>query len=72
MQVKIQQNPNNKYTYKIDIAMAVFLCVDYFRNADSDPPDPDIIRYRQPERPGRSDERKIVPKGAIFFLYRAA
>lgn len=72
MQVKIPQNRNNKYTYKVDIAMAIFLCMDYFRNSDSDPPDAEIIRYRQPERPGRSDERKLVPKGAVFFLYRAA
>lgn len=72
MQVKPYQNPDNKYTYKIDIAMAVFLCMDYFRSADPDPPDGQIVRYRQPERPGRSDERKIIPRGAIFFLYRAA
>ena len=72
MQIKLHQYPGNKHTYKIDIAMAVFLCMEFFRVMDAEPPDVQIIRYRQPERPGRSDERKLVPKGAIFFLYRAA
>ena len=72
MQIKLHQDPGNKHTYKIDIAMAVFLCMEFFRVMDAEPPDVQIIRYRQPERPGRSDERKLVPKGAIFFLYRAA
>ena len=72
MQIKLHQDPGNKHTYKIDIAMAVFLCMEFFRVMDAEPPDVQIIRYRQPERPGRSDERKLVPKGAILFLYRAA
>lgn len=72
MQVKIQQNPDNKHRYKADIAMAVFVCMDFFRGKSNSPPETQIVRYRQPERPGRSDERKIIPKGAVFFLYRAA
>jgi len=72
MQVKIQQNPDNKHKYKTDIAMAVFICMDYFRGTGKAPPETQIVRYRQPVRPGRSDERKIIPKGAVFFLYRAA
>ena len=72
MQVKIQQNPDNKHKYKTDIAMAVCICMDYFRGTGKAPPETQIVRYRQPVRPGRSDERKIIPKGAVFFLYRAA
>ena len=73
MQVKQRQAEKNRHTYKTDIAMAVFLCMRYFREEDEDPPEMKIVGYRQPERPGRSDERKtIVPKGAVFFLYRAA
>ena len=32
----------------------------------------DVASFLEPVRPGRADERRLQPKGAVYFAYRAA
>lgn len=65
---------NNKYTYHINFTMAVQHCIKFFRHRGKEPPDvcKKIRRHIRPDRPDRSDVRKIKPKTAVYFLYRVA
>ena len=55
--------------------MGIHICIDFFRHHSNEPP-PDIenliSKYILPIREGRTDERKLKAKSAIFFLYRVA
>lgn len=65
---------NNKHVYRINFTMAVQHCIKFFRYRGDAPPDvcKKIRRYIRPDRPGRSDTRKIKPKTAVYFMYRVA
>ncbi len=65
---------NNKYIYRINFTMAVQHCINFFRYRGNEPPDvcKKIRRHIRPDRPGRSDTRKIKPKTSVYFLYRIA
>lgn len=70
--VVIEQNYNNKYEYKVNFTMALYLCKEFFRtdNADAEKLIKDIARYTEPVRLGRTDERNIKAKGFTGFTYR--
>ena len=74
----VKQKPERKYIYAVSIADAVSSCMDFFAQVKIHAP-PDgkslikrIEKHVQPIRPGRSDERKLYPKGAAYFMYRVA
>lgn len=72
--VVIAQDAGRKWEYQANFTMGIHICRTYFRTGDIDPPDidEDIGKYILPVRPGRSDIRKVKPKGPVFFLYRVA
>ena len=66
---------NHMYPYKADFKMACLIVRKYYRFQNNEPPDrmiTEIEYYINPVREGRSDERKIKPKSAVWFLYRIA
>ena len=74
----VKQKPERKYIYAVSIADAVAACMDFFAQVKIHAP-PDgkslikrIEKHIQPIRPGRADERKLYPKGAVYFMYRVA
>lgn len=66
------------YKYAVNISMAVFECLNFFRRVlVHTPPDGEALMERiasntEPVRPGRKDERKMQNKGAVIFWYRIA
>lgn len=72
--VIIKNDKGNKWTYKVNFSMAVYLCMDYFRHRGNAPPDIEniILQYTEPIRPDRADNRKFRPKHPIWFMYRVA
>lgn len=65
---------NNKYIYCINFTMAVQHCIKFFRYRGNEPPDvcKKIRRHIRPDRPGRTDMRKMKTKTAVWFMYRVA
>ena len=71
--IKVQQNKDNKYEYRINFKMGMRICVDYYRGTVRSTDFYDLIeKHLIPIRPGRSDKRKIRPKSFISFTYRVA
>ena len=72
--VVVNQDEGNKWSYAVNISMAIYLCMDYFRHRGHSPPDIDkcILEYTEPVRPGRADKRKFQVKHPVWFLYRVA
>lgn len=71
-EIEIPQRPGNKYQYKIDQTMAIYLCKKFFRENDfsGEKLIRDIKRYVQPIRPNRADERNLKVKTFPGFPYR--
>ena len=71
-EVVIQQKKTNRYEYKVNLTMAIFLCKEFFRdpNGDAEKLVQEIAMYTEPVRPGRADQRNIKVKGFIGFTYR--
>lgn len=71
-EIKIPQKPENKYEYKIDQTMAIYLCKRFFRDPafTGEKLIHDIKRYVQPVRPNRADERNLKVKTFPGFPYR--
>lgn len=71
-EVEVEQKPENKYSYKIDMTMAIYLCKEFFRKKDIDEETliRNIKRYVQPVRPNRTDERNLKVKSFSGFTYR--
>lgn len=71
-EIEIPQKPGNKYEYKIDMTMAIYLCKKFFRdpNFSGEKLIQDIKRYTQPVRPNRADERNLKVKTFPGFPYR--
>lgn len=71
-EIEIPQKPGNKYEYKIDMTMAIYLCKKFFRdpNFSGEKLIQDIKRYTQPVRPNRADERNLKVKSFPGFPYR--
>lgn len=71
-EIEIPQKEENKYEYKIDMTMAIYLCKRFFRDPDfsGEKLIGDIKRYVQPIRPNRADERSLKVKTFPGFPYR--
>lgn len=64
-----------KYPYNIDFKMACLSTRRFFRLHRNEPIEKlyeELLRYKQPIRQGRQDERNIKTKTAIAFAYRVA
>ena len=70
--MQIPQKSENKYHYKVDMAMAIYICKKFFRDPDfsGEKLIRDICRYVQPVRPNRADERNLKTKTFPGFPYR--
>lgn len=71
-EIEIPQKPGNKYIYKPDMAMSIYLCKKFFRDPafTGEKLIHDIKRYTQPVRPNRADERPLKAKTFPGFPYR--
>lgn len=66
---------DTKYQYAIDFKMACLSTRRFFRLHSNEPITKlyeELLRYKQPIRLGRQDERNIKTKSAIAFAYRVA
>lgn len=72
LHVVIDNDKGRKWRYQANYTMGIHICVDFFRYTGDRPPDAEekISHYILPIRPNRADRRKVVPKRAVFFLYR--
>ena len=74
MHVVIQQK-DTKHSYQVNFTMAIQICKHYFKcPSNISPPDVEALIRKNilPIRNGRTDYRKVRPKGAVSFLYRVA
>jgi len=71
-QIVLENRKKARRAYAVDMKMASSLVKKFLRdpNADGDLLMHEIAQYTEPVRPGRSDERKIVPKSFSGFTYR--
>lgn len=66
---------DTKYLYAIDFKMACLSIRRFFRMYRNEPITKlyeELLKYKQPIRQGRQDERNIKPKSAVAFGYRVA
>lgn len=70
----IQQKDTNKWIYKVNMSMSIYLLKDYFSyRGDTPPPiEKQISEYTEPIRKGRKDKRKFRIKTPVWFVYRVA
>lgn len=76
-EVVVYQDHRRKWQYQVNFTMGFHICMDTFRALfwyGKSPPDINnlISRYILPIRPDRKDKRKLIPKGAVSFIYRVA
>ncbi len=71
-QAIIESQKKNKYIYKINMKMAVYLCREFYRRAKGNGEQlmHEIQKYTEPVRPGRKNERDIKAKSFTGFTYR--
>ena len=74
MHVVIEQDTDRQWLYQTNYTMGIHICRDFYRHLGDEPPDVEklITHYIIPIRPNRADMRKVVPKQAVFFIYRVA
>ena len=70
--VIIEQPEENVHVYKVNFSQAIHICFSFLKNSLDIDIRELIRRYVEPVRPGRSDKRKLRPKGVICFNYRVA
>lgn len=70
----ISQSDTTKHVYQVNFTMAIYVCLQFYRNRSKAPPDvlTEITRYIEPVRKGRTDKRKLKPKSVVNFIYRVA
>ena len=71
----VVEKNTTKYPYNIDFKMACLSTRRFFRLHRNEPIEKlyeELLRYKQPIRQGRQDERNIKTKTAIAFAYRVA
>ncbi len=63
---------HNKYRYKVNYAIAIHICINFFRSVHFSPSDLEklIARNKCPVRPDRNADRKTHHHSAIGFNYR--
>lgn len=73
-QAIVKNRVKTVYAYKINFTMAIHLCRTFYKRGlrDIDKLLDDIGKYTEPIRPGRHDERNLLRKGFVGFIYRVA
>lgn len=73
-EVVIRKSTTNVHEYKVNMKMAIHICRKFLRTEDADEVGllRDIVKYTEPVRPGRRDERNIKPKSFVGFIYRVS
>lgn len=71
--VVVRQDEGRKYKYQINYTMGMMVCLDFYRAlVSTDDVYTLILKYIEAIKPGRSDKRKMKPKGFFCFTYRVA
>ena len=70
----ISQSDKAKHIYQVNFTMAIYVCLQFYRNRSKSPPNvlTEIARYIEPVRKGRTDKRKLKSKSVVNFIYRVA
>ena len=69
----VEQDSGHKHKYKINYTMGMKICLDFYRTLVKSCDVYELmLKFIEAERPGRSDERKLHPKGFVCFTYRVA
>ena len=70
----MKKNKSCKYAYKVNYAMAVYICKQFYNSIKKDFNSliNDIGNYVEPVRPGRQDVRNIRTTRFVGFAYRVA
>lgn len=70
--ILIDDDKHNKYRYKVNYAIAIHICINFFRSDRGSPSDLEklIARNKCPVRPDRNSVRKTHYHSAIGFNYR--
>jgi Transposase DDE domain. len=73
-EVVVRQKKENVYAYKVNLTMAIYLCREFYRDAQGNGEKlmQDIGKYTEPVRQGRRDTRNIKAKSFVGFTYRVA
>lgn len=67
------EDKETKYQYKVNISMAIPICIEFLFRSGNDPPmnvEKLIGKYISPIRPGRSNPRYVKARRPISFNYR--
>jgi hypothetical protein len=71
--VVVVQDNGCKYKYQVNYTMGMMVCLDFYRAlVATDDVYELILKYIEAINPGRSDKRKMRPKGFVCFTYRVA
>ena len=69
--VVVVQDEGRKYKYQVNYTMGMMVCLDFYRAlVNTDDVYELILKYIEAIKPGRSDKRKMKPKGFVCFTYR--
>ncbi len=71
----VVEKNTTKYPYNIDFKMACLSTRRFFRLHINEPIEKlyeELLKYKQPIRQGRQDERNVKIKSAVAFVYRVA
>ncbi len=70
----VVQADGNKHIYQVNFAMSAYLCRKFLRKLNQAPISliSEVLRYIEPIRKGRSDQRKLRHQSAVNFIYRVA
>lgn len=71
--VVVVQDAGRKYKYQVNYTMGMMVCLDFYRAlVQTNEVYELILKYIEAIKPGRSDKRKMKPKGFVCFTYRVA
>lgn len=71
--VVVAQDDGRKYKYQVNYTMGMMVCLDFYRTlVATDDVYELMLKYIEAIKPGRSDKRKMKPKGFVCFTYRVA
>ena len=71
--VVVVQDEGRKYKYHVNYTMGMMVCLDFYRAlVNTDDVYELILKYIEAIKPGRSDKRKMKPRGFVCFTYRVA
>lgn len=73
-EIVVCKNDKTIHEYKVNMTMAIHICKQFYRSVSKDEVQllQDIVRYTEPVRPGRRDERAMKAKSFVGFIYRVS